>query len=786
MLWRTADNETMGHLWAVVFVIVYGVAGASAQATTAVYNSSEACLLGDGRNPNIDIICSNANFSGLVSIRQILHGLTPDSMGCTGFTSPESSCCPGYEASRDCLFPANEDLADLRKNCDGKAGCFPNLDRAAVGDACPARDGGTVMYSATYSHFAFVEYTCIYVGLLADVCVENVTLTSTELYLETNVVHTNTEHFNKTCSCRVSTSCGHKLIFHAFDLDLAADGQGQCLETVVLADLGNSSISTSLNCSDNGVGEEHQTVSAGETEGSIFMSQTNAVDFQLKVLSNNTGKILIRVTASAGSPVDVRCGQAVEQGSWQDQCSTVTTSEAPTTTTRSGSGSTKGVVASTTSSGPIGTTDSYNTSEVCLMGRDLADPGNVEIDCSVTEKQGLIVVRRLLHGLPPDSIPCGFASPSSSCCPGYNASRDCMFSTDEGVAELRKRCDGQQFCSVNLDRATVGDACPDRNGGSVSYSDYSTFATVEYTCVNTGLMTDVCDIGTTKRDTELYLETNIFHINAEHANKTCPCSISTQCGHRLIFHAFDLDLAVDDDQGQCLETVVLTDLGNSSIFTSLNCSDNAVDEEQRSVAVGEEAGSIFVSDTNLVSFQLRLLATEGGQVEVRCGSTADQDLWDEHQCPTTTPSPVTTSTTVDGGTTADSEIEETPSDDEQDEGTDGFFANVPAAENPSGSLVRSEHPYDSIRSSPYDRPSSVATGQQNPYSKLVPLQEMPPTQNGAVAAGIVNPVYAGHVVNTDLEPPEGAVGGVDNPVFELDNVWNQKAEAQVVKIPSKN
>nr|KAG5699372.1 hypothetical protein BaRGS_008280 [Batillaria attramentaria] len=507
----------MGHLWAVVFVIVYGVAGASAQ--------------------------------------------------------------------------ANEDLADLRKNCDGKAGCFPNLDRAAVGDACPARDGGTVMYSATYSHFAFVEYTCIYVGLLADVCVENVTLTSTELYLETNVVHTNTEHFNKTCSCRVSTSCGHKLIFHAFDLDLAADGQGQCLETVVLADLGNSSISTSLNCSDNGVGEEHQTVSAGETEGSIFMSQTNAVDFQLKVLSNNTGKILIRVT---------------------------------------------------------GTTDSYNTSEVCLMGRDLADPGNVEIDCSVTEKQGLIVVRRLLHGLPPDSIPCGFASPSSSCCPGYNASRDCMFSTDEGVAELRKRCDGQQFCSVNLDRATVGDACPDRNGGSVSYSDYSTFATVEYTCVNTGLMTDVCDIGTTKRDTELYLETNIFHINAEHANKTCPCSISTQCGHRLIFHAFDLDLAVDDDQGQCLETVVLTDLGNSSIFTSLNCSDNAVDEEQRSVAVGEEAGSIFVSDTNLVSFQLRLLGSNTGKMLLRIT--------------------VTTSTTVDGGTTADSEIEETSGDRELNTG----------------------------------------------------------------------------------------------------------------------
>ena len=88
-------------------------------------------------------------------------------------------------------------------------------------------------------------------------------------------------------------------------------------------------------------------------------------------------------------------------------------------------------------------------------------------------------------------------------------------------------------------------------------------------------MSDVCHAGNTVRNTEVYIETNVYHVNNEHFNTTCSCVVSTECDHRLFFHPLELQLTSGDDN-TCLEQVTMVDGSNGSVSITLDCSSNDV------------------------------------------------------------------------------------------------------------------------------------------------------------------------------------------------------------------
>ena len=88
-------------------------------------------------------------------------------------------------------------------------------------------------------------------------------------------------------------------------------------------------------------------------------------------------------------------------------------------------------------------------------------------------------------------------------------------------------------------------------------------------------MSDVCHAGSTVRNSEVYMETNVYHSNDEQFNTTCSCVVSTMCGHQLLFHPLELQLA-SGDKDTCVEQVTMVDGGNASVSATLNCSSNDV------------------------------------------------------------------------------------------------------------------------------------------------------------------------------------------------------------------
>ena len=124
----------------------------------------------------------------------------------------------------------------------------------------------------------------------------------------------------------------------------------------------------------------------------------------------------------------------------------------------------------------------YNTFLTCLKGSDVSN--DFEIDCYNKDPLAFLVVHRVIHGLTPRANGCSVSSPKATCCPDPpDPARDCVFSSEEGVAELRKKCDGLLTCYTKLSRVRVAGAYPDTDDG-LTYGSYSDFARVEYSCIN--------------------------------------------------------------------------------------------------------------------------------------------------------------------------------------------------------------------------------------------------------------------------------------------------------------
>ncbi|XP_070189722.1 uncharacterized protein [Littorina saxatilis] len=586
------------------------------------HTSPLVCMRGRDRSSHVDIDCHHTVTPSLISVTRVIHGLTPNTSGCD-VTAPRVTCCPDpYDPARDCVFSSEEEVRAVKARCDGLVTCETSLDRATVADQCPDRGNGATY--GRYSDFARVEFVCASSALLSDVCAANTTVTGDHVFLETNFLHDNRHHSNKTCSCVVTTACRNSLIFKVLDLDLSHDAEGGCRERVVVTEGEGGGVLASINCS-------YDPLLPGKA-GTIFTSQSSVATFDLDVTNNTTGRVLVVVTATQGAPVEVVCGQPARQSLLTDlsQCS------APTTPPP----------AQQDVSSPL-----YNTTRAaCLQGRDISH--DFEITCLNKGAPGLISVERILHALTPDVMGCDVMAPRNSCCPGYDPARDCVFSSQEGLAELRKKCDGSKECYPSLRRATVSGACPPTQDGALTYGAYSHSAWVEYSCINMGLLGDVCDAGSTTQHTELYLESNVYHVNSEQRNTSCTCHVTAPCRQSLVFTVLQLALT-SNKAGRCLETVVMEDGGNSSLTLTLDCSHNQLDEGERG-----EGGGVFVSQSNLVIFSLhlpanhtgkilfRVTASDGGMLEARCGRTTELDVWDQHRCTSVTPQPQPTSYTL--------------------------------------------------------------------------------------------------------------------------------------------
>ncbi|KAL8570532.1 hypothetical protein ACOMHN_008889 [Nucella lapillus] len=457
-------------------LVVLLCAEGSISSTFALYNTSVTCLYGSAPPLFLKVDCDVFQKFSLVVIHRVLHGLTPLSSGCSLTSSTETCCPPMVDQTRDCVFFSEAETEKLRKTCDGIIDCsVTELRRVPVRDSCSEKGMHGLSYD-TDSYFTLVEFGCVNSDLLADVCGPNVTMSGHTLYLDSNFYPTNNRTVDANCSCVVLTTCRQQLIFEVLKVDLNTNLMDQsCRETVTLTEGASGTILTTLNCSSSSTqptttpGGGGGVVEGGGRAWPRFQSVSNVVGLKLQASGRHTGKLLLRVTATQGGPVEVLCGQAGSRVLLdENQCGSTLTTVTPT-----------GM--------PDLSSPTFNTTkEACLdgLGGGLLT-SDFEISCLGKSGAGLISVDRVFHGVTPRSMGCDLNAEKSRCCPGFKPSRDCLFTTSEGLVALRKSCDGYLACSPRLTSASVPPGgCPPRVEGNLTYRSYSSFAFVEYSCIN--------------------------------------------------------------------------------------------------------------------------------------------------------------------------------------------------------------------------------------------------------------------------------------------------------------
>ncbi|ESO93263.1 hypothetical protein LOTGIDRAFT_161826 [Lottia gigantea] len=258
------------------------------EATSSTVFNTTTCF--EGRKGAYTMECKkNGTVKSLdiIAIRNVYYGTKLKASTCK-----QDACCLPNTTS-DCIYRKNDKIEDIIKACSGNTSCFSQINRVYNYGNCKILN---VKYSY-FAHFAILEYACINIQKLMDMCDAGITKRDNSLYLTSNIFGNNDQTVNTTYSCVVTTNCNRTIQILAVDVRLALDVQNSvCYEELMITD-GNTI--KNITCQDSGLYSFQP----------IFTSNSNIVNINLTTRDKHIGNVWIHVQGTDDeSEIEVRCG----------------------------------------------------------------------------------------------------------------------------------------------------------------------------------------------------------------------------------------------------------------------------------------------------------------------------------------------------------------------------------------------------------------------------------------------------------------------------------------------
>ncbi|XP_041354299.1 uncharacterized protein LOC121372102 [Gigantopelta aegis] len=298
------------------------------------YTSSTICRRGNNQTSFYKASCKDkvTNVSQdveIIAVTKVLYGAKPISSECA-LNGSAAECC-SHVPDQDCLTePASGGyLSSIAEDCSGAKSCEAVGRTIDASTYCPSA-GNQFEGDTTYSMF---EYQCINLGLLENMCHEGVIQQGEEIYLASNIYFQNKDE-DDDCFCKLSTTCGSRVVFEAVDIRLSRIHGGGCGESILFSDVRDPDHNHTVTCYDRYL----QMKPVFETHSNI-----GSVDMRIKDDEKNLGYVWIRVTSSSkNATVRLYCGLTAnspiteehlcEEDKSTSQISTTSTKATTTTT----------------------------------------------------------------------------------------------------------------------------------------------------------------------------------------------------------------------------------------------------------------------------------------------------------------------------------------------------------------------------------------------------------------------------------------------------------------------
>ncbi|XP_046552807.1 uncharacterized protein LOC124262365 [Haliotis rubra] len=278
----------------------------------------------------------------------------------------------------------------------------------------------------------------------------------------------------------------------------------------------------------------------------------------------------------------------------------------------------------------------YNTSSSCFKGTGRNEQISATCDLNTTTEVGIIAVRRLFYGVKLKSNECQSTDNASVCC--EHKKTDCLLVSAAGQLPetTMSGCSGQAECLIQAKQKFTG-SCP----YSSLFPSFTTYGHMEYECINEGLLIDMCHAGIIESNKILYISSNIYHLNNEHQDKSCSCSVTTKCGETIDVEAVDIRL--HRTHRSCTENLLILDNKNTTHNNTITCYNTGLNGFI----------NIFTSQSNSLTLNMTINGNHTGKVWIKLKGTSPNTTVNlkcgvlsthpDHLCPgdMTTP-PVTT------------------------------------------------------------------------------------------------------------------------------------------------
>ncbi|XP_067675512.1 uncharacterized protein [Haliotis asinina] len=247
----------------------------------------------------------------------------------------------------------------------------------------------------------------------------------------------------------------------------------------------------------------------------------------------------------------------------------------------------------------------YNTSSSCFKGTGRKEQIHATCDHNTTTEVGIIAVRRLFYGVKPKSNQCQSTDDASVCC--EHKKTDCVLVSAAGQLPegTMTGCSGQAECLIQAKKKFTG-SCPYAS----KFPSFTTYGHMEYECINEGLLTDMCHAGIIESNKILYISSNIYHINDEHQDKSCSCSVTTNCGETIDVEAVDIRL--HRTPSSCTENLVILDNKNTTHNNTITCYNTGLNGFI----------NIFTSKSNSLTLNMTINGNHTGRVWIKLKGTS--------------------------------------------------------------------------------------------------------------------------------------------------------------------
>ncbi|XP_059169061.1 uncharacterized protein LOC131950869 [Physella acuta] len=241
-----------------------------------------------------------------------------------------------------------------------------------------------------------------------------------------------------------------------------------------------------------------------------------------------------------------------------------------------------------------------NSTISCTRGTELT-PLNLE--CNSTSQY--LVINRVFYGAKLKTSNCSRTGTFSQCC--LPTSDECVFENSSDLTSVRSLCSGQTSCThAPLKRLTSSLG----NCNQSLYTDLTSIAFVEYTCVNVSSVVNLCDNTVRSEFGEVTLDSNNVRDNRNLVNNSCSCLLTADQNSTLTFTAVKAQFTAYANV--CMEDLVFTDKTYPDKNRTVTCTDGQLTANP----VLQPGVSYNVLNQISVIQDKALFTSQSGQVDV--------------------------------------------------------------------------------------------------------------------------------------------------------------------------